>query len=300
MPRTTSLNSIETTLHFAAKINDTDGVRLAILGGANPNACEEDGITAMHIAAEKRFLNVAEIIVSTSKKKKLDLNLDAESRFGETPLLIATKSNSFDMVEFLLKNGADPNINVQYGRSPIQIAILAGFVNITILLISYNADVNTVDSFNHTPLSNALFSYHSFVMIKHLLRAGADPNYYLGKAVPLLLYAVQGTTRIYELRNITLLIRGGADIHARDLVNGDNVLHCAAKKQFEPVIELLMKEGADLYAKNKYDQTPYQTALKFRNNFMAQYLADVERKLEEAELRLLDMRLFRSYENIDI
>ena len=56
-----------------------------------------------------------------------------------------------------------------------------------------------------------------------------------------------------------LLYQRGAQIDLADS-DGETGLHYAASRNWSPIIELLICNGADVNARNKRNQTPYQVA----------------------------------------
>ncbi len=72
-----------------------------------------DGIpsTALHLAVEKGDLNVIK------KLNTLKVNWNATDQFKATPLLLAVFNNRKDIVEVLIKGGADPNAATIFGTS---------------------------------------------------------------------------------------------------------------------------------------------------------------------------------------
>lgn len=81
---------------------------------------------------------------------------------GSTALFQAAFINNIQIVEYLLEQGADPNI-ARYcdGRSPLHIAASYGHVDVIRLLIQYGADVLKVTPDGQLPVIIALFKNHS-------------------------------------------------------------------------------------------------------------------------------------------
>jgi len=64
---------------------------------------------------------------------------------GDTPLHIASKSNSIEIVRILLDYGANPNSINAYGSTPLHVAARYGSLETVNLLLVYGADVNAVE-----------------------------------------------------------------------------------------------------------------------------------------------------------
>ena len=65
---------------------------------------------------------------------------DLES-YGDTPLSVACSHGHSEVVEVLLRRGANPNVTPPSGITPLQDAIDADSVSIVILLLKYGADL---------------------------------------------------------------------------------------------------------------------------------------------------------------
>ena len=95
-----------------------------------------------------------------------------------TPLIAAIKDETasrVEIVEMLLKAGADPNIADDGGQSPLTYAAMADSRRITKFLLDYGADVNRKGHAGLTALHVAV-PHASQALIQLLLDAGADVN----------------------------------------------------------------------------------------------------------------------------
>lgn len=111
----------------------------------------------------------------TTVRKGISLGADLNVRWrGMTPLYNACRSGWGDVVELMIKKGADVD-DESYGETPL--LKVAGKkvndVNLAKILIKYDADVNAKDAQGNTPLYHAILNKNS-AMIKLLLDNGAD------------------------------------------------------------------------------------------------------------------------------
>lgn len=80
-----------------------------------------------------------------------------------------------DVVEAIIRNGADVNINCGYGFTPLHLAVWRENLEIVQILVVNGADVNAKDEFGGTPLHQTITN-ESVEVIKVLVANGADVN----------------------------------------------------------------------------------------------------------------------------
>ncbi|KAI3872051.1 hypothetical protein MKX03_001398, partial [Papaver bracteatum] len=129
----------------------------------------EDGRGCLHFAAAGGRLNVCKYLIE-------NLKLDVNSRDGEgcTPLYHACAEGHFDMVEYLLEKGANPDASNDMNHTPLHQAANSGDTKIITLLLSRGVPVDVV-SRSGNALQFAAARGHPDA-VKLLLDHGADPN----------------------------------------------------------------------------------------------------------------------------
>lgn len=100
---TRDLTTGERAIHIVTRERDRNWLAFMLAKGANPNAKDGQGLTALHIAATVGFLDGAQLLLLRKAQ------VDATNNSGETPLLLAVRQRDLPMVRFLLTEGADPN-----------------------------------------------------------------------------------------------------------------------------------------------------------------------------------------------
>ncbi|XP_015428842.1 PREDICTED: serine/threonine-protein phosphatase 6 regulatory ankyrin repeat subunit C-like [Dufourea novaeangliae] len=144
-------------------------IETLLAAGADPSLKNDRGETTLHECLECGALNTAFLLVPHTLTGIM-------SRYGETPLHIASRKNYADMVAKLLEQGEDPSVQDAGGNTPLHLASARGFHQIVSLLVtSPLAQLEKLNSEGLTALQVAAES--GFVnAVKLLLKAGADPS----------------------------------------------------------------------------------------------------------------------------
>lgn len=154
----------------AAMQRDTKAVRSLLQQGADVNAAQADGMTALHWAAEHGDVGIAEMLIFAGANPK------AMTRIGQyTPLHIAAKEGSAPIVSMLVKAGADVDAKTtNTGVTALHLAAASGNAEIISILLDNKANVNARESeWGQAPLIFAA-SQNRVEAIKILMKRGAD------------------------------------------------------------------------------------------------------------------------------
>jgi cytohesin len=157
--------------------SSTEGVRMLLEAGADPNATDDLGSTAMHAAARVGSDETIRLLLRAGARP------DVRDRNQWTPLLQAAHSGRARAVEALIEGGAGIEEPAHDGATPLMIAANGGDVmareamNVEAAeaLIRLGANVNATDERGATALIRAV-QMNRPDMLACLLRAGADPN----------------------------------------------------------------------------------------------------------------------------
>jgi ankyrin repeat protein len=113
-----------------------------------------DGRTYIHLLAESPTFNFNEMQKIITRP---NVNINAQDMHGNTPLHSAVRSDNKDMILFLLKAGAMPNIKNKTGFTPLADALNEHSTDCSLALINNGADTkNLYDPRTRHPL---LFSF---------------------------------------------------------------------------------------------------------------------------------------------
>jgi ankyrin repeat protein len=191
-----------TPLLHAASHGIADNVELAALllnAGARIDAADNEGFTAVHIAAQEENLHFLRYIVS--KGAAID---QLNGGFG-TALSAASRRGRPDLVRELQALGADINTIVYSSRSPLGIAVGDGDLHMVEALMSLGARTDVQGRDSYTPLHFAVYiGRHD--MVHSMLAAGARPNLNVPRMPPPLMMAV----RQADTTMIRILLDAGA------------------------------------------------------------------------------------------
>lgn len=118
------------SLELAAKSNFHKIVKLLVEAGFDVNYQDDQGETALHIAARFGFVDCARALIEGSETQRPDLEI-AEKTYGWTPLFIACVDGHAPIVDLLLSAGAEVNKSDISGWRPIEHAALRGHLDIS-------------------------------------------------------------------------------------------------------------------------------------------------------------------------
>jgi len=147
--------------------------------------------------------------------------------YGSTPLLTAIEFDNLGLVQFLLDNGADPNVAVDDGYTCLLTAVESDSpdsISIVNSLIKAGADIHETGTNGWTPLHMASARGH-IEKAQALILNGAHVNQRKeidGSETPLMEAAFTGQSKL-----VRLLLHNGADALMRDTVNNRTPLEIA-------------------------------------------------------------------------
>lgn len=90
------------------------------------NAKGNNARTAFEIACDFVKLEVCKLLV-----KREDIDIDMRDNDGNTPLVYACASSNYEMIEFLIKNGANVEKDMDGYKSPLAYSIEWGYEELT-------------------------------------------------------------------------------------------------------------------------------------------------------------------------
>lgn len=236
---------------------------LAAQGGIDPRQAEPDGTTALHRAARKDDLDTARLLIRAGAK------VDAATRYGVTPLYLASVNGSAAMIGELLRAGADPNAANPGGETALMTAARTGRLDAVTLLLDRGAHVNAREKVRgQTALMWAVLENHPAV-VALLLARGAGINAQTDVSVP------DGTTGRPEATSGDIGAHGPGIYRPRAVPSPSGAmtpLHFAAREGRLEIARILVDAGADLNARSANGTGPLVLAITNNHIELALFL----------------------------
>jgi ankyrin repeat protein len=258
-----------TPLMYAAEIGSVDAMRLLLDRGADVNAQNAFGSTALMWS------------VTDAAKVRLLLDhgaqLNTAARSGRTALIIAAFTNpSAEVVRLLLAKGAKVGVMDVRHVTPLNAATFGNDTATVRLLLEAGADIETPDTFiGLTPLMNAAGN-RNVDAVKLLVAKGAKVNAVskteglpkiqtgtveFGGWTPLLMASAFGPPE-----SVKILLDAGARIDAQDYRGFTPLMLAVSTDRYDRrIVDILMAHGADLRPTNHDGETALDWANKFRD-----------------------------------
>ena len=272
----------------AAERRDVEKLRALLKQGADPNAAQPDGATALHWAVHWDDHQAVDTLVRAGAKP------DAVNDLGVFPLSLACANGSGAMAKRLLLAGASVRTALPGGESPLMTCARTGAADAVRLLAERGADVNARESHRgQTALMWAAGGTHPEA-VQALIERGADVNAAsTGGFTPLMFAAREGNPE-----SARLLLAANARIDAATPAGETALLIAAASVSgvtardyrvipepsgHEAVAVLLVERGANVNQADTFGMTALHHAVETRKPQLLQTLI--------AHHALLDARL---------
>ena len=220
-----------------------------------------------------------------SKLVKLGGQIHARNNFEHTPFLHAALNNpNPEILKALLKAGANLRDTDYEGKTALILAATYGHADVVKFLIDSGLDVNAKDQHGYTALMSAVLWEADYTTANLLISSGADVN-------------AQNKKMHYVLFKGVL----------RTVEPGDSALMLAARNRTNvisaiDVVNLLLRSGANIYAKNNRDETAYSMAYfnEVKNILVNAMISDEEENSEDNNEELEAESPFNAVENPDM
>lgn len=196
-------------LGFAVQSENVDIIQYLLDAGADIHY-QRPGVYDVLIDAMYGYTQCENLVSIVNLLISRGANVRGVSKYGESALKCASCEGRFDVVELLLKAGADPK---QLGWTELMYAITLGSVEETKRLIDAGADQSATDSCKRTPWLLSL-EVGDIEKTRLLLPSEVARSKYETSEHPALMYAIKSN----NVELLKWLIQEGFDIEAVDYV----------------------------------------------------------------------------------
>ncbi|XP_041351820.1 serine/threonine-protein phosphatase 6 regulatory ankyrin repeat subunit B-like [Gigantopelta aegis] len=340
-----------TPFHLAVHLKESHIALYLLQNGADPNTKDEMGNSPLHSAVNRDCLDLVKALV------EMKVNLNVKDQDGNYPLHIAAKDKSWlivfnkslgkmcltqacllnleeysvkdvqcslgkhytsEMVEYLLSQGADPNVYNDENDSPLHFAVNTDSLDTVKALVKHGANLNTVNEGGKTPLHNAAEN-KSLKMVRYLVEHGSELNVTdeismtpfdlaVSQNTPdVALYLLKEGKNDINIKNyfylhlavgkdclefVRVLIEMGFNVNSTD-GSGITPLHLAAKGKSLEIIKYLVEKGCQVNLSDKWGTTALQLATTDNTYDVIAYLleqgADPNTNLQNSKGSLLHL-----------
>jgi ankyrin repeat protein len=253
----------------AVRSGDRAGALAMIEAGADVDAAESNGTTALHWAAYKGDEELVAALLAKGARP------DVANDYGSTPLSEAANVADAEIVEMLLDAGADPNSPNAEGQTALMTAARTGSVEVARRLVEHGAEIDAREAWRGQTALMWAAAANLPDMAEYLIEAGADVNaralandwerqvtnepraqYRPTGGLSALQYAVRGGC----LACVEAMLAKGAEI---DAPNPDGVtpLMVAIDNYNFDIAKLLIDEGAKIHVWDWWGRTALYVAV---------------------------------------
>lgn len=169
------VNRISKGITPLSRVTQKNNIQLAaflIKNGADPSKPDENGDIPLAIAVTNGYEAIAGMLMHNSSDAARDANW--KNNLGVPVLNLAAEKGYTQIVNTLLKYGANPNATDYMDNTALSLAAQQGNQQMADLLISSGADVNHQNMMGITPITAAAEGGHAS-LAQALAYSGADP-----------------------------------------------------------------------------------------------------------------------------
>lgn len=223
-------------------------------------------------SGEAKLAKVKAAVGASSAAKLVDI-LDektGESKAKVPPLIIACFEGDYDLIKFLIENGADPNqTESEHELTALHVLVDGPYKGQTIteaqraeiikLLVQKGADVNRADKHQVAPVHKVALNDRP-QCLDALIEAKVDPNVVFMGERAISIAARQNRDQI--LKRLLDYPQTQKDVQSQ---TGGTVLHFAAAGMVDSpeCVNLLLQSGANVNAQDQRGNTPAMVACFF-------------------------------------
>ncbi|XP_063906156.1 ankyrin-3-like [Zophobas morio] len=274
-------NSGATALHLVCEKGSHESAHILLKYGSSINVVDKDNCSALHYASRSWTDN--RNIIKLLIEKGIDVNIQDEKNNNALHYAAKAECEKEDIFELLIEKGINVNFQNKSGTTALHLACENALCDVAKTLLESGASVNILDTDNN----NALHYYvrtldrnlrkifnqqweetlqiapeQGTAAIRTLLvENGVDVNAKNKNGMtPLLLTC---TSKYIRCDIVQILLNCGALINLMDEEHNSALHYASNSEEYNQlIINLLIKNGVDVNAQNKYGTTALQLACK--------------------------------------
>ncbi|XP_008206684.1 ankyrin-1 isoform X1 [Nasonia vitripennis] len=248
--------------------------------GANKDA-HMKGETLLHSATKHRHCEIIEMLISRKA------NVHAKDAFGKIPIFYAIESNDKTIVELFLNNGVDVRAYPELLHYVI-IKCSNNCMDMIDILLKHGADINYCDKHGVNALhliiqflckdiraeQYSLTKLHDYIVtdtivetVEYLLERGVNVNAMTKFGWTALHMAIVLDDNLEKL--IETLLKYDADVDCKNEL-GNTPLHLSCQKGNFAVIAILLNFGADVNIEDASGRTPLDSVFEIKYDYQKQ------------------------------
>ena len=274
-----------TPLHYAVKFRSPDSFRLLLSRGVNSDAIDNDGYSSLHFAA--KYNNLLALQLFQDASLMTSVMLDRSNKDGVTALMLAAQNGNVEIVEVLLKAGADSAVEDNGAYAAIYFAVGYGHLEVLNTLSRdwncWEGRCQTVtddgDVFNDMLLTHvaAVFGHQQCLefLLTFTSHFGIEDKACTYSLLWFAVYSGDPTTVQY------LLDRGAK---LTPPASRWTLLHVAVDKANNDAVDMLLRHGHDFHVISQQWETPMMVARRRGHHKLLATLKEHEQSGEKPTL----------------
>ncbi|MCJ1377232.1 hypothetical protein MMC17_000324 [Xylographa soralifera] len=254
----------EYALHCASRSSRTI-CRLLLDAGAEKEAKDSQGRTALHVAAKFGNLEVTRLLLDVKA------SVTAENTHNSTPFLMAADAGNVQIVLLLLEAGSNIERSNCIGQTPLLLAARKGHKLVVDQLIGKGASIS-IKGYRGASLLQYAVQSTNLELVLSVLATNPDIEWKDLDRETALHYVMRSkATEPIRVSIARLLLGRRSFIDAKNR-DGRTSLHLASREGHEEMVRMLLQAGANAAIKDQWQKTPRDLALRKGYKNVAQLL----------------------------
>uniref|UniRef100_A0A1B6F3I8 Uncharacterized protein n=1 Tax=Cuerna arida TaxID=1464854 RepID=A0A1B6F3I8_9HEMI len=272
----------ETPLHKAAGGTNSEIVNILLERGASTDIQNKKGYSPFHVAVSKGYKKILDPMLDTGPR----INLRTKS--GETTLHIAASHHNSILAEMLLDRGALVNARTTDGSTALHKAVILLDLTMTELLLERGANINIPDHQGQTALHFASEQWNCRLF--KLLLNGSDRGVLINTQNRKGETALHIATRNADSMIVDMLLDRGAMINVKD-DTGMTAIDCAVANGHTFLVQKLINSGATVQVDSGIIDKSENIFQRNTRNVVIEHMVRLETALEFEKLNNYESRL---------